>query len=316
MNNDEFVWFEKYRPHTIKDTILPANLRDTFQSFVDQKAIPNLLLSGPSGIGKTTVARAMLDELECDYIIINGSMNGNIDTLRTDILNFASTMSFVGGRKYVILDEADYINPNSTQPALRNFMEEFSGNCGFVLTCNYKNKIIDALHSRCSVIDFTVKKAEKAAILMEFMKRALYILKLERIEYDKAVVGELILKYCSRSLDFRRVINELQRYSATGKIDSGILSIFSDVSLKELIDAMKTKNFTLVRTWVTENSDIDTVVLRRQLYDQSSNYLTTAGIAALVTILNDAQYQEAFVADKEINTTAMCVKIMVECDFK
>ena len=219
--NEEFLWVEKYRPKTVEETILPAELKATFQQFVDQKNIPNLILSGTAGVGKTTIARAMLEQLECDYIVVNGSMNGNIDTLRNEILSFASSVSLSGGRKYVILDEADYLNANSTQPALRNFMEEFSRNCGFILTCNFKNRIIEPLHSRCSVIDFKLSKSISTKLATQFFKRVEKILSGEGVDFDRAVVAELITKYFP---DWRRVLNELQRYSATGKIDSGIFA--------------------------------------------------------------------------------------------
>lgn len=310
---DNFLFVEKYRPKTVSETILPDNLKATFQQFVDQKNIPNLLLSGGPGVGKTTIARAMLEELECDYMIINGSLNGNIDTLRTTILNFASSVSLAGGRKYIILDEADYLNPNSTQPALRNFMEEFSVNCGFILTCNFKNKIIDPLQSRCSVVDFKISKDDKAKLALQFLKRTLEILKIENIEADKNVVAEVVKKYFP---DWRRCLNELQRYSATGKIDTGILSDFQEITLKALLEAMKAKDFTSVRKWVAENSDMDSSTFYRKLYDTAASHFTPVGVAQLVLILGKYQYQEAFVADREINTAAMCVEIMLQADFK
>ena len=218
---EDFLWVEKYRPKTVEDTILPVDLKRTFQNFVDQGNIPNLILAGSAGVGKTTIARAMLEQLGCDYIVINGSMNGNIDTLRNEILSFASSMSFSGGRKYVILDEADYLNANSTQPALRNFMEEFSKNCGFILTCNFRNRIIDPLHSRCSVIDFKIGKADMAKLAAQFFKRVITILDSENVKYEQQVVAEVINKHFP---DWRRVLNELQRYSATGAIDTGLLT--------------------------------------------------------------------------------------------
>ena len=222
---EEFLWVEKYRPKKIADTILPADIKATFQQFVDQQNVPNLLLTGGAGVGKTTVARAMLEEIGADYIVINGSMNGNIDTLRNEILSFASTVSFSGGRKYVILDEADYLNGNSTQPALRNFMEEFSKNCGFILTCNFKSRIIEPLHSRCSIVEFKIPPKEKPLLAGEFYKRTLKILETENIKFNKNVVGELIARHFP---DWRRVLNELQRYSVGGEIDSGILVNLSD----------------------------------------------------------------------------------------
>jgi DNA polymerase III delta prime subunit len=310
---DHFLWVEKYRPKTIDKTILPANLKAVFQQFVDQKNVPNLLLCGKAGVGKTTVARAMLEELGCDYIIINGSMNGNIDTLRVEIKNFASTVSFAGGRKYVILDEADYLNPNSTQPALRNFMEEFSKNCGFILTCNFKNKIIDPLQSRCSVVDFTIPKEERTAMANSFFKLVCSILETEGVKFDPKAVAEVVKKHFP---DWRRVLNELQRYSATGKIDSGILTDIKQVSIKSLVKDMKDKNFTSVRKWVGENSDIDTSSFFRDLYDTASEYLENKSIPQLVLILADYQYKAAFVADQEINIAACLTEIMVECTFK
>jgi len=308
----EFLWVEKYRPKTIEDTLLPADLKTTFQQFVDQQNIPNLILSGTAGVGKTTVARAMLEQLGCDYIVINGSMNGNIDTLRNEILNFASTISFSGGRKYVILDEADYLNANSTQPALRNFMEEFSANCGFILTCNFKNRIIEPLHSRCSVVDFKISKKDMSKLAAEFFKRVQTILSTENVEYDKAVVAEVIKKHFP---DWRRVLNELQRYAATGKIDSGILSNIQETSLKELIVLIKDKNFTAVRKWVAETSE-NTDDVFRKLYDICAEYFTSAYIPALVLTIAKYQYQAAFAADHEVNLAACLAEIMIECEFK
>jgi len=310
---EEFLWVEKYRPKTIEETILPVELKAVFQQFVDQQNIPNLILSGSAGVGKTTVARAMLEQLGCDYIVINGSMNGNIDTLRNEILNFASSVSLSGGRKYVILDEADYLNANSTQPALRNFMEEFSRNCGFILTCNFKNRIIEPLHSRCSVIDFKISKKDMAKLAMQFMKRVANILNVENIEYDKAVVAKVIEKHFP---DWRRVLNELQRYSATGKIDSGILSNLQQVSIKELVTMLKEKNFSGLRKWVGENLDNDQNSIFRQLYDTASDFLSPTGVAQLVLIIGKYQYQAAFVADQEINLMACLTEIMINLDFK
>ena len=313
MIRDEFIWVEKYRPRTIYNTILPIGLKSTFQQFVDQKNIPNLLLTGRAGIGKTTVARAMLEQLQCDYIIINGSMNGNIDTLRNEIKDFASSLSFSGGRKYVILDEADYLNPNSTQPALRNFMEEYSKNCGFIMTCNFKNKIIEPLHSRCSVVEFKIDKEDKPKMASQFYKRVCSILDQEGVQYDQKAVVEVITKFFP---DWRRVLNELQRYSATGKIDSGILVNFSEENLKGLVELLKVKNFTEVRKWVAENNDIDQSVFFRKLYDTASQYLKTNSIPQLIITLADYQYKAAFVADHEINILACLTEIMAEGEFK
>lgn len=312
-NTDNFLWVEKYRPKKIEDTILPESLKKTFQQFVDQKNIPNLLLTGTAGVGKTTVARAMLEELECDYIVINGSMNGNIDTLRTTIQNFASSVSFSGGRKYVILDEADYLNANSTQPALRNFMEEYSKNCGFILTCNFKNRIIEPLHSRCSVVEFKINKKDMADLAVQFMKRVRTILNTENVEYDKEAVAAIIMKHYP---DARRILNELQRYSATGKIDSGILINVSEESFKKLLNYMREKNFSSVRKWVGENSDTDTTELFRKFYDQASDIMTQNSIPQLVLHLANYQYKAAFVADHEINLVACLTEILADCEFK
>ena len=310
---DHFLWVEKYRPKTIKDTVLPQSLKAVFQQFVDDQVIPNLLLSGRAGTGKTTVARAMLEELGCDYIIINGSMNGNIDTLRNDISNFASSVSLSGGRKYVILDEADYLNPNSTQPALRNFMEEFSKNCGFILTCNFKNRIIEPLHSRCSVIEFTIPTAEKPKMASTFYKRVLHILQQENVESDAKAVASVVEKHFP---DFRRTLNELQRYGATGKIDAGILINVQESSIKELIGLLKAKDFTHMRKWVGENLDTDPVLLFRKFYDLANETMKPAAIPQLVLLIAEYQYKQAFVADSEINIVAFLTEVMVECEFK
>ena len=309
---EEFLWVEKYRPMTIRDTILPDNLKQTFQEFVNQGNIPNLLLSGSAGCGKTTVARAMLAELGCDYIVINGSLNGNIDTLRNEIMQFASSVSLMGGRKYVILDEADYLNPNSTQPALRNFMEEFSKNCGFILTCNFKNRIIEPLHSRCSVVDFKIKKTDLPALASQMMKRLCYILDTESVVYDKPVLVELIKKHYP---DWRRVINELQRYSATGRIDSGLLANITETSLKSLVGNLKDKDFTSMRKWVADNIDSDSTAIFRTLYDSASQFVTKNTVPNLVMIISKYQYQAAFVADHEINLTACLTEMMIDLEY-
>jgi DNA polymerase III delta prime subunit len=312
MMNEEFLWVEKYRPKTIEDTILPCDLKKTFQQFVDQKNIPNLILSGTAGVGKTTVARAMLEQLGCDYIVINGSMNGNIDTLRNEILSFASSVSLSGGRKYVILDEADYLNANSTQPALRNFMEEFSRNCGFILTCNFKNRIIEPLHSRCSVIDFKISKKVMAKLATQFFKRVTFILESEGVEYDQKVVAEVINKHFP---DWRRVLNELQRYSATGKIDSGILVNLQETSIKELVGLLKDQNYTEIRKWAKNNIDTDVNALYNQFYDISSEICSKNTAPVLVLNLAKYQYQNAFAANPEINFVAFLVEIMINCEF-
>jgi DNA polymerase III delta prime subunit len=310
VNMEEFLWVQKYRPRTVDEAILPKELKDTFQKFVDDRNVPNLLLSGRAGVGKTTVARAMLDELGADYIVINGSMNGNIDTLRVDIQNFASTVSFSGGRKYVILDEADYLNANSTQPALRNFMEEFSKNCGFILTCNFANRIIEPLQSRCSVINFNINANDRPKLAAQFFKRVLTILDAERVEYEQKAVAELINTYFP---DWRRVLNELQRYAATGRIDTGILRNKGSESIESLIGLLKEKRFNDVRKWVGENSDVDSSTLYRALYDiLPTKIASTSSIANAVIILAEYEYKEAFVANPEINRAAAMATLMAE----
>jgi DNA polymerase III delta prime subunit len=310
---EQALWVEKWRPRTINDTVLPSELKSVFQKFVVDKFVPNLLLSGRAGIGKTTVARALLEELACDYIVINGSLNGNIDTLRNEIRTFASSVSLSGGRKYVILDEADYLNPNSTQPALRNFMEEYSKNCGFILTCNFKNRIIEPLHSRCSVVDFKLPKEEKPKIAASFYRRVVEILTHEHVTFDSKAVAGVVEKHFP---DFRRTLNELQRYAATGAIDAGILANKKDETFKELFEYIKTKNFTSVRKWVGENSDIDSTMFFRTLYDVLSEQLKPSSVAQLVLTLADYQYKAAFVSDPEINLTACLAEIMVQVEFK
>jgi DNA polymerase III delta prime subunit len=312
MMKDDFLWVEKYRPHKIEDCILPESLKSTFSEFVKQGSIPNLLLTGSQGTGKTTVARAMCEELGLDYIEINGSMNGGIDTLRTEIKNFASTISFTGTRKMVILDEADYLNAQSTQPALRNFMEEFSKNCGFILTCNFKNRIIEPLHSRCSVIEFKIPSSQKPKLAAQFHKRACGILEQEEIEFDKAVVAEVVTKHFP---DWRRVLNELQRYSVTGKIDSGILANLGEENFKGLVDLLKNKRFNDMRKWVSENLDTEPTAFFRKFYDMASTYMKPNSIPQLVLLLGRYQYQSAFVADQEINTVAFLTEVMVEADW-
>jgi len=312
MSMGDYLWVEQYRPPSIKECILPERLKSVFQAFVDKNQVPNLLLSGGPGVGKTTVARALLNELDLDYIIINGSMKGNIDTLRTEISQFASTVSFTGGRKYVILDEADYLNPQSTQPALRNFMEEFSNNCGFILTCNFKNRIIEPLHSRCSVVDFTMTNKEKAGLASQFMKRVENILKMKGVEFDQKVIAELIMKHMP---DWRRVLNELQRYSVTGKIDVGILTTLSDESFDSLVSMMKNQDFTGIRKWVVDNADIESSTLFRKLYDYANKKMKPMSIAQMVLILAKYQYQAAFVVDHEINNVACLLEIMTDCEW-
>lgn len=311
---EEFLWVQKYRPKTVQETILPNELKSTFQEFVDSKNVPNLLLTGRAGVGKTTIAMAMLDQIGADYITINGSMEGNIDTLRVKIQNFASTVSFSGGRKYVILDEADYLNANSTQPALRNFMEEFSKNCGFILTCNFKNRIIEPLHSRCSVVDFNIRTKDKPKLASQFFKRVCGILDIENVEYDQKAVAEMVQTHFP---DWRRVLNELQRYSATGKIDAGILANHSSDNFEQLFGLLKDKNFTETRKWVGQNTDVDSAILYRTLYDELPARLkTTQNVADAIIILAEYQYKEAFVANSEINRVAALATLMAECDWK
>ena len=309
----EFLWVEKYRPHKIADCVLPDNLKNTFQKFVDDGNIPNLLLSGTSGVGKTTVARAMLDEIDADYIILNGSLSVNKDALRTDIRNYAATVSFGGGRKYIIMDEADYLDANNVQPQLRNFIEEFSSNCGFIFTCNFINRIIEPLHSRCSVVEFKIGAKEKAGLAKQFMKRANFILNTENVKYESAVVAEVIMKHFP---DWRRVLNELQRYGASGAIDSGILASVDNIEIKELIKYLKAREFENMRKWVGQNASMDVNVLFRRLYDAASAILKPESIPALVLALADYQYKAAFVVDQEINMSACMTQIMMDCEFK
>lgn len=314
MMNEEFLWVEKYRPHKIADTILPDKLKQIFQTFVDQKNIPNLLLTGTAGVGKTTVARAMLEELDCDYLVINGSNEGRqIDTLRNEIANFASSMSFKGTRKYVILDEADYLNPQSVQPALRNFIEEFSSNCGFILTCNFKARIMEPLHSRCAIIDFRLSKEDRVKVAAQFMKRLQYILEQEGVKYDVAVVAEILKKYFP---DWRRVINELQKASALGAINSGALALNSNETLEVLFKNMKEKNFSGIRKWVAENPDFTPDDLFKKFYDMANEKFAPQSVPELILHLADFQYKSAFVANQEINTVACITKILMDCQFK
>lgn len=311
MTND-LLWVEKYRPKTVEDCVLPGKLKAPFQKFVDDKFIPNLLLTGTSGVGKTTVARAMLEELGCDYMIKNGSLNVDKDSLRNEIATYASSMSLSGGRKYIILDEADYLNPTHVQPALRNFMEEFSKNCGFILTCNYKNKIIEPLHSRCSVHDFKISGQDKADLAGQFMKRVKKILDAEGVTYDTAVLASVITKYFP---DWRRVLNELQAYAATGAIDSGMLASVVDSDIQDLLKALRKKDFTAMRKWVGTNSSVDTASLLRRLYDAAAELVEPKTRPAFVVILADYQYKAAFVVDQEINTAACMTQLMAECEF-
>ena len=311
----DFIWVEKYRPQQIDECILPDHIKKTFQDFVNQGEIPNMLLSGPPGIGKTTVAKALCKQLGVDYYVINGSDEGRfLDTVRNNAKNFASTVSLTSDSKHkvIIIDEADNTTPD-VQLLLRASIEEFSGNCRFIFTCNYKNKIIEPLHSRCSVVEFSIKGKEKVKIAGLFFKRLQQILDTERISYDPPVLAEIINKHFP---DWRRVLNECQRYSVGGKIDSGILATFSDVSVNDLIRNLKDKNFPEVRKWVVDNLDNDSSVLLRRLYDSLYETLVPNSIPAAVLIIAKYQYQIAFVADQEINLLAALTEIMVECQFK
>jgi len=310
---EDFLWVEKYRPKTIEECVLPDALKQTLSEFISKGDIPNLILSGGPGVGKTTAAKAMLDELGLTYMFINGSEESGIDVLRTKIKNFASTVSLHGGRKYLILDEADYLNPQSTQPALRGFIEEFSANCGFILTCNYVNRIIPALISRCPTYDFSIPKDEKQELAGEFFKRSLQILKDENIEFETKAVAALVQKHFP---DWRRVLNELQRYSVSGKIDAGILVNISSDNIKDLMGHMKQKEFTNVRKWVVNNLDNDPTRLFRSLYDNLYDYVDGSCIPHIVVILGEYQYKAAFVADQEINTLACLTEIMARGKFK
>ncbi len=310
---EEYLWVEKYRPKTVDDAILPKHLKKTFKEILKTGEIPNLLFTGTAGVGKTTVAKALCNELGLDYLLVNGSEEGNIDTLRNKIKHFASTVSLQGGYKVVILDEADYLNPQSTQPALRGFIEEFSNNCRFIMTCNFKNRIIEPLHSRCSVVEFNIAKKDMPDLCGSFMKRVGTILDGENVEYDQAVIAELIMKHMP---DWRRVLNELQRYSVSGKIDTGILVSLSEVSIGNLMSAMKDKNFKKMRQWVTDNIDQEPAALFRKVYDNMAEYVEPQSIPQLVLILADYQYKNSFVADHELNMVACCTEIMAGVNFK
>ena len=307
----EFLFVEKYRPQVIEDCILPKGLKDTFESIVQKGELPNMMFTGSAGVGKTTVARALCNELDLDYMMINGSEDGNIDTLRGKIKQFASTVSLHGGQKVVILDEADYLNPQSTQPALRGFIEEFSSNCRFILTCNFKNRIIDPLHSRCSIYEFNIGNKEKMA--MQFMQRLQFILDSEKIKYENQVLAELIMKYIP---DWRRIINECQRYGMSGTIDTGILVTLSESSIKALMKDLKSKNFKSMRKWVTDNIDVESSKLFRIIYDNMVEYVSPTSVPQLVLILADYSYKDSFVADHELNVVACMTEIMSQIKFK
>ena len=311
MNNT--LWVEKYRPETIDDCVLPVLTKNVFLSIVDNDEIPNLLLTGSPGIGKTTVAKALCNQLDCDWLMINGSDEGRmIDTLRTTVVNYASTVSLSGGKKVIIIDEADYMNKDSVQPALRGVIEEFSKNCRFIFTCNFKNRIIPALHSRCSVVDFAIDKKDKPAIAGEMLRMVKKILDTEGVKHEEVVLADLVLKYFP---DFRRVINELQKYSLNGVIDEGILKQSSDENFNELFMALRGKNFSVMRKWVAQNIDNDHVRLYRQIYDTLNNRFEKKSIPQAVLLIADYSYKSAFVADQEVNMVACLTEMMMECEF-
>jgi DNA polymerase III delta prime subunit len=313
-NSNEFLWVEKYRPQKLDDCILPEGLLKTFKSIVDSGEMQNMLLTGSSGLGKTTVARAMCNMLDLDYMIINGSDEGrSIDTLREKLRQFASSISLHSSRpKVIILDEADYLG-TAMQPALRGFIEEFSNNCRFVLTCNFKNKIIEPLHSRCAVIEFNTSKKQMASLANSFLKRLEYILKAEGIQYEQSVIAELILRFAP---DWRRVLNECQRYSVSGKIDRGILVNTSDVNVDSLITALKNKDFKAGRSWVANNIDVEPAAVFRKIYDGISEYAQPESIPNIIVILAKYQYQDAFVADHELNLVACLIELMANGEWK
>jgi DNA polymerase III delta prime subunit len=308
VDDKQFLWVEKYRPKTIDECILPESLKETFKEFIKSGQVPHFLFSGTAGVGKTTIAKALCNEIGAEYLMINGSEEGRlIDTLRTSVRSFASTVSLTDSKKVVIIDEADYANPQSVQPALRGYMEEFSANCRFILTCNFKSKLIEPIHSRCTCIEFKIDSKDKQQIAASFFKRAATILKSENVEFDPKVVAELVTKHFP---DYRRILNELQRYSVSGKIDAGILLSATDETFNPLLRMMKEKNFTEVRKWVGTNIDIDSTELFRRLYDKSVEYIEVTSIPQLVLILADYGYKNAFVTDQEINTMACLTEVM------
>ena len=309
----DFLWVEKYRPRTVAQSILPLSLKETFLQIISTGELPNMLFTGTAGVGKTTIARALCNELDLDYILINGSEEGNIDTLRNKVKQFASTVSLHGGYKVVILDEADYLNPQSTQPALRGFIEEFANNCRFILTCNFKNRIIEPLHSRCSVYEFSIPNDQKPELAGQFFKRATEILQKENVEFVPDAVAQLITKHFP---DWRRVLNELQRYSVSGKIDAGMLVDLNDTNIKSLMTALKGKDFKAMRQWVVNNIDTEPQAIFRKLYDSMNEYILPQSIPQLVLILADYQYKNAFVADHELNVVACMTEVMANVEFK
>ena len=309
----QYLWVEKYRPKTIEECILPDSIKQSFRDMLSHEESQNLLLSGGAGVGKTTIARALCSELNADYLLLNCSEEGGIDTLRVKIRNFASTVSLSGGKKIVILDEFDYANANSMQPALRGFIEEFSANCRFILTCNFKNRIIEPLHSRCSVIEFNTNKKQLATLARDFMSRLQDILDKQGIKYNNKVIANLIMRYAP---DWRRVINECQRYSASGEITPDILIDMSDQNVAQLISYLKTKDFKKMRSWVTNNSDVDSAVIFRKIYDSLYDYAEGQSIPSIILILADYQYKAAFVSDRELNIVACLTEIMASSQWK
>ena len=310
---NEVLWVEKYRPQKIDDTILPSKTKAMFKKFVTDDSVPNLLLSGGPGVGKTTIAKAMLEEMGCDYIVKNGSLNVNIDTLRYDISTYASAVSLSGGRKYVIFDEADYLNAANVQPALRNFIEEYSSNCGFIFTCNFKNRIIQPLRSRLSEVDFSIETSDRHKLAMQFMKRVETILGMENVDYDKAVIAKVIQKHFP---DFRRVLTELQSYAASCRIDEGIFVNLKQESLDEVFRLLKTKDFTNMRKWVANNSDQDMNEMFRRIYDMASDKVEMRSLPGFIVTMADYMYKANFVADLEVNMVAFLTEVMIEAEYK
>jgi DNA polymerase III delta prime subunit len=308
-----FLWVEKYRPMTVSDTILPASLKTTFKNMLATGELQNMLFTGTAGLGKTTIAKALCRELGLDYIVINGSEEGNIDTLRGKIKQFASTVSLEGGKKVIILDEADYLNPQSTQPALRGFIEQFSDNCRFILTCNFKNRIIEPLHSRCGVYEFNTTKKQMAGLAGQFMTRLEQILAAEQVTADKALLAEVIMKYLP---DWRRVINECQRFSINGKLDTSIINTSDHNQYNDLLKHLKNKDFKKMRAWVVNNIDVDASAIFRGIYDRMVDSVQPTSIPQLVLILADYQYKNAFVADHELNIVACMTEVMSNVEFK
>ena len=314
MQRDDFLWVEKYRPKTISECILPSDLEETFSEFVEIGKLPNLIFTGLPGTGKTTAAKALCEQTNTDYLMVNGSDDGrNIDTVRTTLTQYCSSVSMTGNRKAIIMDEADYMNPDSVQPALRGFIEKFGNNVSFLFTANYPNRIIDPIHSRCAVFDFVIPKNEIKKIAEKYLELCGDILSKESVEYENKVLAELIMKHFP---DFRRVLNELQRYSTSGRIDTGILTSLEEVNVGELVSSLRGKKFSDMRKWANSNIDTDTAKIFRKLYDSLSGYLKPQSVPQAVLIIADYQYKSAFVADQEINLVACLTEIMVECEFK